>query len=145
VLEEDAVAYLVKGLEDKSPLVRSDCAKILCGLAAEKDFQNREVVDVLLKRLKDDGSLDVRVSIARELKALGRDDVVVYELMQCLKTDYQQLRFAAVNSLTVISKRDFNLNYDYWLDWYVSERVEGPDAKRKEKKGFFWWLFPWQW
>jgi len=147
ILEEEARPLLLAAMEDESPIVRADCARLLCRLAAEKESGNEEALDALLMHLKDDGSLDVRVTIARQLKAFKHDDLVAYELMQCLKTDYQQLKFAAADSLMSISKKKFSLDYDYWLDWYVNERIKASEAKgsKEKKKGFFSRLLPWNW
>ena len=126
-----ALPMLTTRMEDSSPLVRSDCAKLLCSLYEGSDAEDEEkAVKKLLGHLENDGDLDVRTTIARELKSVDRDDVI-YALMQCLKTGYQNLQFAAGVSLAKLSGKDFSLDYDYWLEWYTDERMGGSKKARR--------------
>jgi len=144
ILGKKALPILTTRMEDASPLVRSDCARLLCSLCEEEeDGEDEEkAVKKLLEHLENDSSIEVRTAIARELRSVDRDDVI-YGLMQCLKTRYQKLQFAAGVSLAKLSGRDFSLDYDYWLEWYTDERIgtskEG--AKKPKKRGILQRIF----
>ena len=109
----DAV-MIAEQLDSEYIQVRLEAAKAL------QRLHNTEVVDAIwIHMVNPDENEDVRVELAIALAQYPRDDVF-QALATALDDRMLALNLAALDSMRILTGRDFGLDRALWLSWYDS-------------------------
>ncbi len=107
---EKILPYVLPGLKDEEPKVRNHCVLI----AAELD--NKSTLSALIELLDDQYAL-IQANAAKALGRMGNKHTCVY-LIPLLLSQYPIVREHTLQSLRVLSGKDYGFEVEDWQEWW---------------------------